>query len=163
MHLPWSFWGLVTISYGQAKHHSMESPVCFGTPDNFRKETLTFEVVGFRGSYHAILGRPAYAKFMAVPNYTYLKMKMPGPNGIITVGPSFEHAYECDVECVERAEALAEEETCVADLEKMANELIDPLKHAGSFEPAEQIKDVPLDPNVPEGKTLRVSSTLDSK
>jgi hypothetical protein len=44
--------------------------VWFGTPDNFRKETLTFEVVGFRGAYHAILGWPCYAKFMAVPNYT---------------------------------------------------------------------------------------------
>jgi hypothetical protein len=53
--------------------------VWFGTPDNFHKETLTFEVVGFRGTYHAILWRPCYAKFMAVPNYTYLKMKMPGP------------------------------------------------------------------------------------
>jgi hypothetical protein len=45
-------------------------PVCFGTPSNFRRETLTFEVVGFRGTYHAVLGRPCYAKFMAVPNYT---------------------------------------------------------------------------------------------
>jgi hypothetical protein len=44
--------------------------VWFGTLDNFRKETLTFEVVGFRGAYHAILGRQCYAKFMAVPNYT---------------------------------------------------------------------------------------------
>jgi hypothetical protein len=51
-------------------------------------------VVGFRGAYHAILGRPCYAKFMAVPNYTYLKMKMPGPNGVITVGSSIEHAFE---------------------------------------------------------------------
>jgi hypothetical protein len=53
-------------------------PVWFGTPNNFRKETLTFEVVGFQGAYYAILGRPCYAKFMAVPNYSYLKMKMPG-------------------------------------------------------------------------------------
>jgi hypothetical protein len=37
-------------------------------PDNFRKKTLTFEVVGFRGAYHAILGQSCYAKFMAVPN-----------------------------------------------------------------------------------------------
>jgi hypothetical protein len=58
--------------------------VWFGTPDNFRKETLTFEVVGFRGAYHAILRRSCYSKFMAVPNYTYLKMKMPGPKGVIT-------------------------------------------------------------------------------
>jgi hypothetical protein len=54
----------------------IDLPVWFGTPGNYRKETLTFEVVGFRGAYHAILGRPCYAKFMAIPNYTYLKMKM---------------------------------------------------------------------------------------
>jgi hypothetical protein len=59
----------------------LDLPVCFETPSNFRKETLTFEVVGFRGTYHAVLGRPCYAKFMAVPNYTYLKLKMPGPTG----------------------------------------------------------------------------------
>jgi hypothetical protein len=75
----------------------IDLPVWFGTPDNFRKETLTFEVVGFRGAYHAILGRPSYAKFMAVPNYTYLKMKMTGPKGVITMGSSIEHAFDCDV------------------------------------------------------------------
>jgi hypothetical protein len=31
---------------------------------------------------------------MAVPNYTYLKMKMSGPNGVITVGSSIEHAFD---------------------------------------------------------------------
>jgi hypothetical protein len=67
----------------------LDLPVCFGTPSNFRRETLTFEVVGFRGTYHAVLGRPCYAKFMVVPNYTYLKLKMSGPNGIITVGPTY--------------------------------------------------------------------------
>jgi hypothetical protein len=139
-------------------------PVWFGTPDNYRKETLTFEVVGFRGAYHAILGRPCYAKFMAVPNYTYLKMKMPGPNGVITVGSSIEHAFDCDVECVEHVEALALDQALVANLEKMVNEDLDSTtKHAGSFEAAEQIKEVPLDPAAPEGKALRVSSTLDPK
>jgi hypothetical protein len=57
----------------------LDLPVCFGAPSNFRRETLTFEVVGFQGTYHTVLGRPCYAKFMAVPNYTYLKLKMPGP------------------------------------------------------------------------------------
>jgi hypothetical protein len=142
----------------------IDLPVWFGTPDNYRKETLTFEVVGFRGAYHAILGRPCYAKFMAVPNYTYLKMKMPGPNGVITVGASIEHAFDCDVECVEHAEALALDEALVANLEKLVNEdLSSTAKHAGSFEAAEQTKEVPLDPTVPEGKALRVSSTLDLK
>jgi hypothetical protein len=50
----------------------IDLPVWFGTPDNFCEEMLTLEVVGFRGAYHAILGRPCYAKFMAVSNYTYL-------------------------------------------------------------------------------------------
>ena len=52
-------------------------------------DILTFKVVGFHGTYHAILGRSCYAKFMAVPNYTYLKLKMSGPGGVITVGTSF--------------------------------------------------------------------------
>jgi hypothetical protein len=38
---------------------------------------------------------------MAIPNYTYLKLKMLGPMGVIIIGPTYRHAYECDVECVE--------------------------------------------------------------
>jgi hypothetical protein len=139
-------------------------PVWFSTPDNYRKEALTFEVVGFRGTYQAILGRPCYTKFMAVPNYTYLKMKMSGPNGVITVGSPIEHAFDCDVECVEHAEALALDEALVANMEKTVNEdLSSTAKHVGSFEAAEQTKELPLDPAAPEGKALRVSSTLDPK
>jgi hypothetical protein len=56
--------------------------VMFGRLQNFRTETLTFDVVGLSWTYHAILRRPTYAKSMAVPNYTYLKLKIPGPKGI---------------------------------------------------------------------------------
>jgi hypothetical protein len=142
----------------------IDLPVWFGTPANFRKETLTFEVVGFRGAYHAILGRLCYTKFMEVWNYTYLKMKMSGPNGVLTVGSSIEHAFDCDVECVEHAEALALDEALVANMEKLVDEDLDSTaKHAGSFEAAEQTKEVPLHPAAPEGKALRLSSTLDMK
>jgi hypothetical protein len=110
-------------------------------------------VVGFRGAYHAILGRPCYAKFMAVPNNTYLKMKMSGPKGVITVGSSIEHAFDCDVECVEHAVALALDEALAVGLEKMVKEDLDPAaKHAGSFEVAEQTKEVPLDPTDPRAR-----------
>jgi hypothetical protein len=113
-------------------------PVWFGMPANFRKETLTFEVVGFRGAYHTILGRSCYAKFMAVPNYTYLKMNMPGPNGVITVGSSIEHTFDCDVECVEHDEALALDEALMASMEKLVNEDLDSTaKHADSFDAVE--------------------------
>ena len=66
----------------------IDLPVTFGTPSNFRMEILTFEVVGFHGTYHTMLGCPCYTKFMAVPNYTYLKLKMPGPKGVITIDTS---------------------------------------------------------------------------
>jgi hypothetical protein len=49
-------------------------PVMFGTQTN-----IQFEVADFETSYHAILGRPALAKFMAIPHYPYLLLKMPGP------------------------------------------------------------------------------------
>ena len=58
----------------------------FGGSAKFCKEMLTFEIADFPGAYHTILGRPCYAKFMDVPNYTYLKLKMPDPHGIITIG-----------------------------------------------------------------------------
>jgi hypothetical protein len=52
-------------------------------------------------------------------------MKMSGPKGVITVGSSIEHAFDCDVECVEHAEALALDEALVANLEKLVNEDLD--------------------------------------
>jgi hypothetical protein len=52
-------------------------------------------------------------------------MKMPGPKGVITVGSSIEHAFDCDVECVEHTEALVLDEALVASLEKLVNEDLD--------------------------------------
>jgi hypothetical protein len=100
---------------------------------------------------------------MAVPNYTYLKLKMPGPNGVITVGPSYEYAYECDVECVEHGEAILELATLAANLDGLANEILNPKRHAGNFEPAKDVKLIPLDPTDLKGKALSISATLDPK
>jgi hypothetical protein len=141
----------------------LDLPICFRTPSNFRRETLTFEVVGFRGTYHAVLKRPCYAKFMAVPNYTYLKLKMPGPNGVITVRSTYRHAYECDVECVEYAEALAESEALIADLECISQEVPDAKRHAGNFEPAAAVKSVALEPSNDACKQVWIGSELDPK
>jgi hypothetical protein len=30
---------------------------------------------------------------MAIPNYTYLKLKMPGPHGVITIGGDLQQAH----------------------------------------------------------------------
>ena len=42
-----------------------------------------------------IFGRPAYHKFHARPCYIYNKLKIPGPNGMITVSGDFKKAQEC--------------------------------------------------------------------
>jgi hypothetical protein len=102
--------GMEVLPIGQ-----IDLPVTSGDVRNFRMETLTLEVVGFSGMYNAILGRPAYAKFMVVSNYTYLKLKIPGPKGIITVGPMYQRAYECDAECFQFAEAIIPSERLRAE------------------------------------------------
>jgi hypothetical protein len=55
---------------------SVVLPVTFGkTRENNCTEYIKFDVANFETSYHAILGRSAIAKFMAVPHYTYLVLK----------------------------------------------------------------------------------------
>jgi hypothetical protein len=73
-----SFHGIVpgSTNYPLGK---IELIVCFGNRSNYRKEKLEFEVMDWPSQYHAILGRPAFAKFMAVPHYAYLTLKIPGP------------------------------------------------------------------------------------
>jgi hypothetical protein len=59
--------------------------VTFLTPENYRTEFLRFEVACFACGYNATIGRPGLAKFMAIPHYLYMILKMPEPQGIITV------------------------------------------------------------------------------
>jgi hypothetical protein len=70
-------------------------PVTFGTPENYRTEFLRFEVASFNCGYNAIISRPGLAKFMAIPHYWYMILKMPGPQGIITMRADFQCTAEC--------------------------------------------------------------------
>jgi hypothetical protein len=92
-----SFHGIVpgAANYPWGK---IELDVCFGSSSNYHKEKLEFEVMDWPSQYHAILGRPAFAKFMVVPHYAYLTLKIPRPKGTITVQGSFEVANTCDKE-----------------------------------------------------------------
>ena len=76
-----------------------------GSLDNFRSEELIFDIGPFRSGYHALLGRTAFAKFNAVPHYAYLKLKMPGPRGVITVNRNIERSLRTE----EHTAALAAE------------------------------------------------------
>jgi hypothetical protein len=69
--------------------------VTFGTPENYKTEFLRFEVARFDYGYNTIIGRPGLAKFMAIPHYPYMILKMPGPQGVITMRADFQGAVEC--------------------------------------------------------------------
>ncbi|XP_066373352.1 uncharacterized protein [Miscanthus floridulus] len=134
-----------------------------GSDLNIMIETLTLEVVGFHGTYHAILGCPCYAKFMAIPNYTYLKLKMPGPSGVITVGTSFQHAYECEVECCDHTMAIVASKELATIRKEVVEEAPDPKRSTMSFEPVEGIKEVLIDPSSSRSKVVHIGTALSSK
>jgi hypothetical protein len=62
------------------------------------------EVADFKTSYHAILDRPAITKFMALPHYTYLILKMPSPAGVLSLQGDLKISFDCDTEAVEPAD-----------------------------------------------------------
>jgi hypothetical protein len=90
-----TFYGVVPGR--QAKSlRSITLKVAFGSEENYREEPITFEVVPFKSTYYVIFGRPAFHSFHARPCYIYNQLKMPGPDGIITVYGSFRKAKECE-------------------------------------------------------------------
>jgi hypothetical protein len=60
-------------------------PVTFGTAENFRTESVLFDVAEVSLPFNAILGRPTLYQFMAVAHYGYLVLKMPSPNGDLKI------------------------------------------------------------------------------
>jgi hypothetical protein len=88
------FFGIVTTE-GEYPLGHIYMPVTFGTPENYRTEFLRFEVARFDCGYNAIIARLGLAKFMAIPHYSYMILKMPGPQGIIIVHADFQGTAEC--------------------------------------------------------------------
>ncbi|XP_066392556.1 uncharacterized protein [Miscanthus floridulus] len=111
----------------------------------------TLDAMRIPGSYHAILGRLYYAKFMSIPNYTYLKLKMSGLNGVITVSSAFSHAFMCYHEHYELATMVIN----LSELPWLGESLIlvvpdyNKLTSSTAFHPLEETKAVgvnPIDP-----------------
>jgi hypothetical protein len=94
------FYGIVPGN-AATPFESVVLPVTFGTKDNYRTEYIKFEVADFNSSYHAILSRPPLAKFMAMPHYVYLLLKMPGKTGVLTLRGDLKKSYDYDQEAIE--------------------------------------------------------------
>ena len=140
--------------------------VVFGDSKHFRKEKLTFEVVDFQSAYHAILGRPAYARFMARPCYVYLKLKMPGPKGVITVTGDRKKAEEC----FQKGSKIADSQVTAVEFEEYKqnadpSDLLRSKKPAteSAFQSSGETKPVHIHPTDPDAAPTRISTTLDPK
>ncbi|XP_066311600.1 uncharacterized protein [Miscanthus floridulus] len=100
---------------------------------------------------------------MAVPNYTYLKLKMLGSCVVITISTSFQHSYECEVECCKQAMAIVTSKELATIRKEVAKEAPDPKRSARSFEPVEGTKEVLIDPSGSKGKVMRIGTMISSK
>ncbi|XP_066385006.1 uncharacterized protein [Miscanthus floridulus] len=101
---------------------------------------------------------------MAIPNYTYLKLKMLGPDNVITVGSTFSHAYMFDHEHYELVTAIINS----AELLELGNSLTPTVldcnepTSSSAFHPIEETKAVGINPTDPT-KTVRIETKLLSK
>ena len=101
---------------------------------------------------------------MAVPNYTYLKLKMLGPNDIITVGSAFSHAFTCDREHFELTMAVINLSELPWLRESSPLVVLDYNKPTSSmtFCPLEETKAVGIDPT-DLTKMVRIGTQLPAK
>jgi hypothetical protein len=137
------------------------------TRENYRTEYIKFEVVDFETSYHAILGRPTIAKFMAVPHYTYFVLKMPSPAGVLSLQWDLKISFDCDTKVVELAATNqvpnAMMEIYAASKKLAPSELDIPEKsdNANKPQPAEEVTiDLGTGDN---SKTTTIGASLDPK
>jgi hypothetical protein len=100
-------------------------------------ENLQFEVTDFETAYHAFLGRLTLFKFMAIPHYAYLVLKMTGLHGVISIRGDVKRANDCNWESCLTANRL----TASIELQ----DLKQPLAESH------------LDPVMPEPKTSKMS------
>ena len=101
---------------------------------------------------------------MAIPNYTYLKMKMPGPNGVINVSSAFSHAFTCDREHYELTTAVvnSSELLQLGESSTLAIPDCNKLTSSTAFRPLEETKAVGVDPTDP-AKTVQIGTQLSAK
>jgi hypothetical protein len=78
-------------------------PATFDTEENFSTEYLSLEATDFKSSYHAILGLPMLARFMAILHYTYLVLKIPALCGVLTIYGDLIISFKCGNEALEIA------------------------------------------------------------
>jgi len=140
--------------------------VGFGTPDNYKSEPFLFRIVPFLSGYHALLGHEAFSRFQAIPHYGYMKLKMKGPNRVISLQSDPSKALRAEnktstIALEALSEALAAEElTALRTTVDSDDVVLNKRQKPTSFKPADEIVKFqvhPIDPN----KTTSIGAQLD--
>ncbi|VFQ98589.1 unnamed protein product [Cuscuta campestris] len=116
------------------------------------KLKMEFMVVSINCAHNMILGRPDLEDLECVISPYYLCMKFPTPSGIGVARGDQKLARSCYVRITKK---LPRDETLVVH----AQEEMRKLEARPSAEPAEEVEEVPLDPQVPERK-VKVGASL---
>jgi hypothetical protein len=136
--------------------------IIFGTPANFRKEKIEFEVVDWPSQYHAILGRPAFARFMAVPHYAYLKLRMPANRAPLMISGCFARSKNCDKDFNSLSQTFGVYKE-LHHIRESTNMDVDPPAQQNapelSFDASKDIREHQIHATDPS-KTARVSNSL---
>ncbi|XP_066361289.1 uncharacterized protein [Miscanthus floridulus] len=101
---------------------------------------------------------------MAIPNYTYLKLKMSGPNGVIIVSSTFSHAFTCDHEHYELATTVVNSSKLLRLGESSVPAALDCNQPTSSsaFRPLKETKTVGIKPTNPT-KIVQIGTQLPAK
>ena len=103
---------------------------------------------------------------MARPCYVYLKLKMPGPKGVITITGNRKKAEEC----LQKGSKIADAQMAVVELQEYQktadlSDLLRAKKPAteSAFQSSDETKSVHVHPTDPNAAPTHISTTLDSK
>jgi hypothetical protein len=135
----------------------IELPLSFGIAPNARSEQVTFDIVDMVYPYNAIMGRGSINKFEAAIHGLYLCMKIPGPQGAITVYGNQQTARNIERDFVpgqRNVHCLTTQREVSEATHLAANE-----HEKAQLQSNDGTKTVPLDPAMPK-QTVIISEDL---
>jgi hypothetical protein len=138
----------------------IELPMSFGVAPNARSEQVTFDIVDMVYPYNAIMGQGSINKFEAAIHGLYLCMKIPGPQGVITVYGNQQTACNIERDFVpgqRKVHCLTTQRKVPKVTRSVADE-----KVKAQLQSNDETKTVPLDPATPK-QTVVISKDLASR
>jgi hypothetical protein len=138
----------------------IELPLSFSVAPNARSEQITFDIVDMVYPYNAIMGRGSINKFEAAIHGLYLCMKIPGPQGVITVYGNQQTARNIERDFVpgqQNIHCLTTQRKVSEATRPTANEHEKAQLHSN-----DGTKTIPLDPAMPK-QTVIISEDLTSQ